>query len=140
MADWGNFGDIITDLIKFFHGLTKRGEKSINVMWVAHKENKYESPNAETQVTGTQIKMQGSSVPVVMSVVDAIFYMNKGELKNPKTNEINMYYWIQTDRVGVTEAGVRQSKRDERLPVKIFNPVWSDVFTKLGYKTEAPKQ
>jgi hypothetical protein len=137
-SDWGNFGIIISDLIKYFHTLTKRGDKSVNVMWLAHKDNKYENPAAENMVTGTQIKMQGGSVPIVMSVVDAIFYMNKGEIKNPKTSETNMYYWIQTDRVGVTEAGVRQSRREEKLPVKIFNPVWSDIFTTLGYKTEAP--
>jgi hypothetical protein len=73
-------------------------------------------------------------VAEVMSVVDSIFYMTKGEIKNNKTGETNMYYWIQTDRVGIEDAGVRQSKRDERLPVKIFNPVWSDIFEKLGYK------
>jgi hypothetical protein len=137
-SDWGNFGDIISDLVKYFHNLTKRGAKSINVMWIAHKENKYENPMAETMVTGTQIKMQGGSVPIVMSVVDAIYYMNKGEITNKKTNETNMYYWIQTDKVGITEAGVRQSKRDEKLPVKIYNPVWSDILTTLGYSTEPP--
>lgn len=132
-SDWGNFGDIISDLIKFFHTLTKRGDKSINVMWIAHKDNKYENPSAENMVTGTQIKMQGSSVPVVMSVVDAIFFMTKGEIENPKTKQKGMYYWIQTDKIGITDAGVRYSKRDERLPQKIFNPVWSEIFTKLGY-------
>lgn len=139
-TDWGDFGIIISDLVKYFHNLTKRGEKSINVMWIAHKDNKYENPNAEQQVTGTQIKMQGSSVPIVMSVVDAIFYMNKGEILNKKTNETNMYYWIQTDKVGITEAGVRQSKREEKLPVKIFSPVWSEIFEKLGYQINPPVQ
>lgn len=139
-SDWGNFGTIISDMVKYAHTLTKRGEKSINFMWIAHKDNKYENPNAETMVTGTQIKMQGSSVPVVMSVVDAIFYMTKGDITNPKTKEKGTYYWIQTDVVGVTEAGVRQSKRAEKLPLKIFNPVWSDIFGKLGYKIEPPTQ
>lgn len=133
-SDWGNFGTIIVDLVKFFHDLTKRGDQSLNVMWLAHKENKHENPAAESMITGTQIKMQGGSVSVVMSVVDAIFYMQKGEIKNPKTKETGMYYWIQTDKVGITEAGVRYSKRDERLPLKIYNPVWSDIFEQLGYK------
>jgi hypothetical protein len=84
--------------------------------------------------------MQGSSVAVVMSVVDAIFYMAKGEIKNKKTNEVGIYYWIQTDRVGVTEAGVRQSKREEKLPLKIYNPVWSEIYKTLGYRIEAPVQ
>ena len=135
ISDWGNFGSIITDLVKFMHGLTKRGDKSINFMWLAHKDNKHENPNIETLVTGTQIKMQGGSVPIVMSVVDAIFFMNKGLIKNPTTGDTNMYYWIQTDVVGITEAGVRQSKREEKLPAKIYNVVWSEVFTKLGYRT-----
>lgn len=133
-SDWGNFGDIIADLVKYFHSLTKRGEKSINCLWLAHKDNKYENPTVDTIITGTQIKMQGGSVQVVMSVVDGIFYMNKGEKLNKKTGEKNMYYWIQTDTVGIVEAGVRQSKRDERLPLNIYNPVWSDILTQLGYK------
>lgn len=138
-SDWGNYGTIIADTVKYAHTLTKRGSRSLNIMWLAHKDNKYENPMAENQVTGTQIKMQGSSVPIVMSVVDAIFYMNKGEILNKKTNEKNMYYWIQTDTIGITEAGVRQSKREEKLPAKIFNPVWSDVFAKLGYSTQPPQ-
>lgn len=137
-SDWGNFGTIIVDIVKYVHNLTKRGDKSINFKWIAHKENKYENPNAESMVTGTQIKMQGSSVPIVMSVVDAIFYMNKGNIKNKTTGETNMYYWIQTDVVGITEAGVRQSKRAEKLPLKIFNPVWSDIYKQLGYRIEPP--
>jgi hypothetical protein len=139
-SDWGNYGTILVDIVKYVHTLTKRGKKSINFKWLAHKENKYENPNAETQITGTQIKMQGSSVAVVMSVVDAIFYMAKGEIKNKKTNEVGIYYWIQTDRVGVTEAGVRQSKREEKLPLKIYNPVWSEIYKTLGYRIEAPVQ
>jgi hypothetical protein len=137
-SDWGNYGTIIVDLVKYAHNMTKRGTQSINFMWLAHKENKYENPNVSTMVTGTQIKMQGSSVPVVMSVVDAIFYMNKGEIKNPKTGEVGTYYWVQTETIGVTEAGVRQSKRAEKLPKKIYNPVWSDIFTQLGYRIEPP--
>lgn len=140
-SDWGNFGTIIVDLVKFVHTLTKRGEKSINFMWIAHKENKHENPLAEAQVTGTQIKMQGSSVPTVMSIVDAIFFMKKGEIPNPKNNNIpETCYWIQTETIGVTEAGVRQSKRAEKLPKKIYNPVWSDIFTRLGYRIEPPVQ
>lgn len=139
-SDWGNYGTIIADTVKYAHTLTKRGEKSLNIMWLAHKDNKYENPNAENMVTGTQIKMQGSSVPIVMSTVDAIYYMAKANIKNTKTNETNMYYWIQTDTIGVVEAGVRQAKREEKLPAKIFNPVWSDIFTQLGYRIEPPVQ
>lgn len=140
-SDWGNFGTIIADLVKYAHGLTKRGDKSINFMWLAHKENKYENPLAESMITGTQIKMQGGSVPIVMSVVDAIFYMNKVEKaskEDPK--KLNVHYFIQTDRMGITEAGVRYSKRDERLPKVIENPVWSAIFQKLGYSINPPAQ
>lgn len=138
-SDWGNYGTIIADTVKFAHNLTKKGDKSINFMWLAHRDNKYENPNAETQVTGTQIKMQGSSVPIVMSIVDAIFYMNKGELEN-KQKVKQMCYWIQTDKMGIVEAGVRQAKREEKLPQRIFNPVWSEIFGQLGYSIEAPKK
>lgn len=137
-SDWGNYGTLLVDLVKYVHNMTKRGERSINFMWLAHKDNKYEHPTVEKMVTGTQIMMQGGSVPVVMSIVDAIFYMCKGDLTNPNTKEKGTYYWIQTDVIGVTEAGVRQSKRAEKLKPKIYNPVWSEVFTKLGYRTTAP--
>lgn len=130
-SDWGNFGTIITDLVKYIHILTKRGDKSINFMWLAHRDNKYENPNVETMVTGTQIKMQGSSVPIVMSVVDAIFYMDKQVGKDKE-----LHYFIQTDKVGITEAGVRYSKRDERLPKVIENPDWYEIFQQLGYKVD----
>lgn len=133
-SDWGDFGIIIKDLVKYAHNLTKRGDRSLNIMWLAHKDNKYENPLAESQVTGTQIKMQGSSVSEVMSVVDAIFYMNKLE------KEGKVHYFIQTDKMGIVEAGVRQSRRDERLPKIIENPVWSEIFTKLGYQVEPIKK
>jgi hypothetical protein len=140
-SDWGNYGTILVDIVKGVHQLTKRGKQSINFKWLAHKENKYENPNAENQITGTQIKMQGSSVAVVMSVVDAIFYMNKQEVTNPKDKtEKKIVHFIQTTKIGITEAGVRQSKREERLPDKIANPVWSDIYTKLGYRIEPPVQ
>lgn len=134
-SDWGNFGTIITDLVKYIHNLSKRGEKSLNFMWLAHRDNKYENPNAETQVTGTQIKMQGSSVPIVMSVVDSIFYMDKMMGKDKE-----LHYAINTDKIGIIEAGVRQSKRDTPLPKIIENPIWSDIFTKLGYSILPPGQ
>lgn len=137
-SDWGNYGTILVDIVKYVHTMTKRGSRSINFMWLAHKENKYENPTVNTLITGTQIKMQGSSVPVVMSVVDAIFFMNKGIVENPKTKEKRLCHWIQTETVGITEAGVRQSKRAERLQARIFNPVWSDVYEKLGYRIEPP--
>lgn len=130
-SDWGNFGQIISDLVKYFHSLTKRGERSINMMWIAHKDNKYEDAISDTKVTGTQIKMQGSSVPIVMSTVDGIFYMSKMMGKDKQ-----IHYAIQTETIGITEAGVRQSKRDERLPKIIENPLWSEIFKKLGYATE----
>jgi hypothetical protein len=139
-SDWGNFGTIITDLVKYAHKLTKRGERSLNFMWLAHRENKHENPLAETQITGTQIKMQGASVPIVMSIVDSIFYMTKGEIENKKTKEKGIYYWVQTETMGVVEAGVRQSKREEKLPQRVFNPVWSEIFEKLGYSTKPPVQ
>lgn len=135
-SDWGNFATIIVDLVKYFHNMTKRGDKSLNVMWLAHRDNKYENPNAETQVTGTQIKMQGSGVPVVMSIVDAIFYMQKMEKTNKETKETKTHYFIQTDKVGIVEAGVRQAKRDERLPKYIENPDWYEIFKTLGYSVE----
>ena len=43
-SDWGNFGTIIVDLVKYVHTLTKRGSKSINFKWIAHRDNKYENP------------------------------------------------------------------------------------------------
>ena len=125
-SDWRDFGIIMKDMVKFFHGLTKRGEKSINVMWIAHRENIKDDVTGG--IIGTQIKMQGSSAPEIMSVVDAIFYMVK------KDTDEGLKFGIATRKMGIVEAGVRQSKKEERLPDIIENPVWSEIFTKLGYK------
>lgn len=125
-SDWGDFGIIMKDMVKFFHGLTKRGEKSINVMWIAHRENIKDDVTGG--IIGTQIKMQGSSAPEIMSVVDAIFYMVK------KDTDEGLKFGVATRKMGIIEAGVRQSKKEERLPDIIENPVWSEIFTKLGYK------
>jgi hypothetical protein len=115
-SDWGNYGTILVDIVKGVHQLTKRGKQSINFKWLAHKENKYENPNAENQITGTQIKMQGSSVAVVMSVVDAIFYMNKAEVTNPKDKtDKKIVHFIQTTKIGITEALIGLSNRLKRL-------------------------
>ena len=40
---------------------------------------------------------------------------------------------VLTQSAGIYQAGVRQSKHREPLPAVIYNPVWSDVFKKLGY-------
>lgn len=125
-SDWGDFGLIIKDMVKFFHTLTKQGEKSINVMWIAHKENVKDDITGG--IVGTKIQMQGSSANEIMSVVDAIFYMVK------KDTEQGLKFGVATRKMGAIEAGVRQSKKEERLPDIIENPVWSEIFTKLGYK------
>lgn len=123
--DWGDFGIIMKDLVKFAHGLTKRGDQSINIMWIAHRDNVRDEVTGG--IIGTQIKLQGSSGIEIMSIVDAIFYMVK------KDTQEGLKFGVATRKMGIVEAGVRQSKKEERLPDVIENPVWSEIFTKLGY-------
>lgn len=133
-ADWGDLKDLITLTVKRVHGLTKRGEKSIHWMWTAHEGTSKDS--ITEQVTSTKIQLQGSNTSeVVMSIVDAIFYMyNKPIVREENGKKINdVERGILTMPVGIYAAGVRQSKRREPLPPLIKNPVWSEIFEKLGY-------
>jgi hypothetical protein len=126
-SDWGDFANLLQGMVKFFHNLTKQGEKSINVMWIAHKD--VVTDDIDGRVTGTKLMIGGkSNSPVIMSIVDAIFYMVKRE------TEEGLQFGILTSKKGVYNAGVRQSKRQEPLNEMIVSPVWSDIFKTLGYK------
>ena len=126
-GDWGDFGLLLQGIVKFFHNLTKNGEKSINIMWIAHKDDIKD--DLDGRITGTKIMMQGDkNAPVIMSVVDAVFYMVKRE------TEQGLQFGILTQKKGIYDAGVRQSKRQEPLDDFIVNPIWSDIFKHLGYK------
>lgn len=129
-ADWGDLKDNLVGLVKSFHNLTKRGNDSLHIMWIAHKDvNKDDMTNA---VTSTKIQVQGgNTADVIMSIVDGVFYMFK---QSDEENPDKTQYGILTDKKGVFTAKTRQSKRAEKLPLVIYNPVWSDILTKLGYK------
>ncbi len=126
MADWGDLRDIIINIIKTWHTLTKRGENSVHALWIAH-EGVTKDELTEQPLT-TKIQLQGKdTADIVMAHVDAIFYMfNKVEDRVIKRG-------VLTQNAGIYQAGVRQPKGREPLPVAIYNPVWSDIFEKLGY-------
>lgn len=134
-SDWGDLKDLITQFVKRVHSLTKRGKDSVHWIWTAHVNEVTDS--ITQQLVSTKIQLQGkNTAEVVMSIVDAIFYMyNKPivieEEGSKKRYEIER--GILTRQVGPYVAGVRQSKRAEPLPAKIIDPVWSDIFEKLGY-------
>lgn len=128
-ADWGDLRSLLTGMVKGFHSLTKRGEESVHIMWVAHKAN-VKDPLVETKVIATKIQLQGGdTAEIIMSYVDGMFYM----LKAPHKETGEMVYGIFTDTSGVNVAGVRQPKKAEKLPKFIQNPHWQDIFTQLGY-------
>lgn len=134
MADWGDLKDLITQFVKRVHGLTKRGSESIHWIWTAHVAE--EKDDITEKTIATKIQLQGrNTAEVVMSIVDAIFYMyNRSveiEENGKKQNEVERY--IFTQQIGVYVAGVRQSKRSEPLPAMIKDPIWSDIFERLGY-------
>lgn len=127
-ADWGDLRDIMIRTSKAWHQMTKRGEDSIHVMWVAHVQEIKDETTEQT--VGTKIQLQGSATAdVIMSQVDGNFFMAKTVNKDTKEVE----YGILTDKAGIFDAGYRAPKNAERLPTFIPNPVWSDIFEKLGY-------
>lgn len=127
-ADWGDLKELMTRVVKAWHNMSKRGEDSIHVMWVAHvQEVKDESTD---QIVATKIQLQGKdTADIIMANVDGNFYMVKRE--NPETKALE--FGILTDKAGYIEAGYRLPKTAERLPRWIVNPVWSDIFEKMGY-------
>jgi phage nucleotide-binding protein len=128
MADWGDLRDLITRSTKAWHQLTKRGEDSVHVMWIAHEQ--VIKDETTDQASGTKIQLQGKdTADVVMAHVDGIFYMFNKQNKDTKELERG----ILTQPAGIYAAGVRQSKHAKPLEPQIINPVWSDIFTKLGY-------
>lgn len=130
MADWGDLKELVVGIAKSFHSLTKRGEDSIHVVWIAHKD--VNKDDVTGNVTSTKIQVQGgNTAEILMSITDGVFYMFKKTDAEDKTKTL---YGLLTDTQGVFSAKVRQSKKREKLPSVIYNPVWSDILTTLGYK------
>lgn len=134
-SDWGDLKDNMTKMVKAFHNLSKRGDKSIHVMWVAHED--ITSDDVSGLPSGTKIQLQGKeTADIIMAVVDSIFYMAK-RVKVNEAKEQVIQYGILTEQSGIYTAAVRQSKFKKgfkKLPPIIINPVWKDVFTAIGYK------
>jgi hypothetical protein len=128
MADWGDLRDLLLSAVKAWHSITKRGEKSVHVMWIAH-EGTVKDEMTEKAIA-TKIQLQGKdTADIVMAHVDGIFYMFN------KTNEEGeLLRGVLTSNHGIYQAGVRQPKGREPLPIIIYNPIWSDIFDKIGYK------
>jgi hypothetical protein len=126
-ADWGSLRELITRDVKTYHSITKRGDKSVHVMWIAHEGvNKDELTE---QVVSTKIQLQGKdTAAIIMAHVDAIFY-----LYNKVDEDGSIRRGILTQNYGIYQAGVRQSKHRDPLPTAIENPVWSEIYEKLGY-------
>lgn len=127
MADWGDLRDIMLSAVKAWHSITKRGDKSLHVMWIAHEA--VVKDDMTEQVVSTKIQLQGKdTADIVMAHVDGIFYMFN------KTEDDVVKRGVLTQNAGIYQAGVRQSKHKQPLPTVIYEPKWSDVFESLGYK------
>jgi hypothetical protein len=127
LQDWGDLKSLMTDIVKEFHGLTKRGDKSIHIMWLAHVDF-VTDPDAGSKILGTKIMMQGKETgDIIMSVVDSIFYMEKAEKDGQE------HFFVRTRKSGYIDAGVRVPKNREKLAPAIKNPVWSEIFENMGY-------
>jgi hypothetical protein len=132
MADWGDLKDLLTKTVKWIHGLTKRGEKSIHFLWIAHVAETKDS--ITNQTVATKIQLQGSNTAdIVMSVVDGIFYMYNTSKPSEDGKSVEIERGVITKTMGAYVAGVRQSKKRDPLPARIPNPVWSEIFEQLGY-------
>jgi hypothetical protein len=126
MADWGSLRELIMRDVKNWHSLTKRGDKSVHAMWIAHEGTTKDEMTDQT--ISTKIQLQGKdTADIVMAHVDGIFYMfNKVEDDVIKRG-------VLTKNFGIYQAGVRQPKNREPLPLAIYNPVWSEIFQQIGY-------
>lgn len=136
-SDWGDLANLIVGTFRAFHSLTKRGKDSIHIMWLAHV-GKQEQQVTESmkKLVRTYVQLQGSSTPdTIMSIVDGYFYMfsREGKDASGKPNGVTER-GIMTDVAGAYQAKARISKRKEPLPRIIMNPVWSDIFDRLGYQ------
>lgn len=131
MADWGDLKSLMTKTVKWVHDLTKRGNNSIHILWIAHvAENKDELTK---QVISTKVQLQGGTTSeVVMSIVDGVFYMYNKSIQN-EDGSVDIERGILTKQIGAYTAGARQSKRRDPLPAKIVSPEWSKIFDQLGY-------
>lgn len=128
MADWGDLRDLITRTVKAWHQLTKRGEDSVHCIWIAHEQ--VIKDETTEQAVGTKVQLQGKdTADIVMSIVDGNFYMFNRQNKETKELERG----ILTQNTGIYASGVRQPKHNKPLDTQIINPVWSDIFEKLGY-------
>lgn len=135
-ADWGDLKDLMTRTVKRVHSLTKRGDKSVHWIWIAHVAQVKDS--VTNQITATKIQLQGSNTAeVVMSVVDAIFYMYNKSIPSEDGNTVEIERGILTKQFGPYVAGVRVPKGEDPLPPVIKDPVWSDIFEALGYVRES---
>jgi hypothetical protein len=134
-SDWGDLKDLITRTVKRVHALTKRRDKVVHWIWIAHVAQT-KDPVTE-QAVATKIQLQGgNTAEVVMSIVDGFFYF----YNRPYTVEVDgkqvpeIERGIITKTVGIFVAGVRESKANRgSLPARIPNPVWSEIFEKMGY-------
>lgn len=128
MADWGDLRDLITRTVKAWHQLTKRNEESVHAVWVAHEQ--VIKDETTEQAIATKIQLQGKdTADIIMSIVDGNFYMFNRQ--NKETKEIER--GILTQNTGIYAAGARQPKNSKPLDSQILNPVWSEIFEKLGY-------
>lgn len=132
IADYGTLKTQMTRIVKWFHGLTKKGEKSVHVLWISHvKEVRDELTK---QLLDTKVAISGSDTPdIVMSIVDGFFYMYNKDLVDENGKRVGLERGILTQSAGGYTAKVRQSKKREPLPAKIVSPVWSEIFNQLGY-------
>lgn len=131
MADWGDLKQLLVKTTNWVHSMTKRNEKSIHVLWIAHvAEVKDEITKA---LVATKIQLQGgSTAEVVSSIVDGLFYMYNKSIQN-EDGSVDIERGILTRPIGAYMANARQSKKRDPLPAKIVSPVWSDIFKQLGY-------
>lgn len=135
-TDWGDLKHLITSTVKRVHALTKRRDKIIHWIWLAHVAKTKDA--VTEQVVATKVQLQGgNTAEVVMSIVDGIFYM----YNKPVTTELeggrkvhDIERGITTRTMGIFVAGVRESKANRgSLPPAIKNPIWSEIFEKMGY-------
>jgi hypothetical protein len=131
LQDYSTLKTHMTRIVKWFHGLTKRGDNSIHVVWLSHVSEVRDE--LTKQLVDTRVAVSGSQTPeIIMSIVDGFFYMYNREIVEDGKHK-GIERGVLTQTTGGYSSKVRQSKKREPLPPKIVNPVWSEIFNQLGY-------
>jgi hypothetical protein len=126
-SDFGNLKEDLLGLVKGFHNLTKKGDKSINFLWLAHKVTDKDETTGKPLSTKIMVQGQGTA-EIIMSYVDGVVYSFKRANKEGTAIE----YGVATKQQGIINADVRIALHKPQLDNIIINPKLGDILETMN--------